>query len=352
VGSRDGFDSNCVRHHAFLFVPKVSVQKLNAGPACGQLMALLKKTPNLFVEALEQRIVMGSTQPWSVILTAGVSLSIMSPTLARVPTQDRLDAVLKSGELRVGITQDTPPLSISEPDGSVEGLDIDMLESLSKAMGVEIVLVKTNLAVLLDRLRKDKFDISLAGGSVTYDRAKVGAFSKPYMHIGKLLMIRATDTNKYKSLADLDKPGIKIAFNKGGLNDRFVNFNFKQAMPVGFASNALATPALLAGEVNAQVVDSTAGLYDVKQDSRLALIDLDHPIDPISSRFCSIRAISRCSISSTFGSIKLSWTARWRRFEQNGWEIDSVRPPRVPLTWPLTKKGRLLPSVILNPQGF
>jgi cyclohexadienyl dehydratase len=101
------------------------------------------------------------------------------------------------------------------------------------------------------------------------------------MHIGKLLMIRATDTDKYKSLADLDKPGIKIAFNKGGLNDRFVNFNFKQAMPVGFASNALATPALLAGEVNAQVVDSTAGLYDVKQDSRLALIDLDHPIDPI-----------------------------------------------------------------------
>jgi ABC-type amino acid transport substrate-binding protein len=28
-------------------------------------------------------------------------------------------------------------------------------------------------------------------------------------------------------------------------------------------------------------VDSTAGLYDVKEDSRLALIDPDHPIDPI-----------------------------------------------------------------------
>ena len=205
----------------------------------------------------------------------------MSPSWAQNQAQDRLDAVLKSGELRVGITQDTPPLSISKPDGSVERLDIDMLESLSKAMGVKIVLVRTNLAVLLDSLRADKFDISLAGGSVTYDRAKVGTFSKPYLHIGKLLMIRATDRAKYKSFADLDQPGLKIAFNKGGLNDRFVNSNFKQAAPVGFTSNALATPALLAGEVNAQVVDSMAGLYDVKQDSRLALIDPDHPIDPI-----------------------------------------------------------------------
>ena len=209
------------------------------------------------------------------------ALLIAPPVWAQVQAQDRLDGVLKRGELRVGITQDTPPLSISKLDGSVEGLDIDMLESLSNAMGVKVVLVKTNLAILLDSLRSDKFDISLAGGSVTYDRAKVGTFSKPYMHIGKLMMIRATDRNKYKSLADLDKPGLKIAFNKGGLNDRFVHSNFKQATPVGFTSNALATPALINGEVDAQVSDSTAGLYDVKQDSRLALIDPDHPIDPI-----------------------------------------------------------------------
>jgi cyclohexadienyl dehydratase len=201
------------------------------------------------------------------------------PALAQAP--DRLDAVLKSGVLRVGITQDTPPLSMSKPDGSVEGLDIDLLDNLSKAMGVKIVLVKTSLAALLDSLQSDTFDISLGGGSVTYERAKVATFSKPYMHIGKLLMIRTADRGKYKSFAALDRPGLKIAYNRGGVNDRFVHANFKAATPVGFASNALATPALLGGEVDAQVVDSTAGLYDVEEDSRLALIDPDHPIDPI-----------------------------------------------------------------------
>ncbi len=110
-----------------------------------------------------------------------LSVGLLFAALMALPAlaQDRLDAVLKSGVLRVGITQDTPPLSMGRPDGSVEGVDIDMLDSLSKAMGVKIELVKTNLAVLLDSLRADKFDISLAGGSVTYERAKVGPFSRP-----------------------------------------------------------------------------------------------------------------------------------------------------------------------------
>jgi cyclohexadienyl dehydratase len=94
-------------------------------------------------------------------------------------------------------------------------------------------------------------------------------------------MIRAADRDKYRSLADLDKLGLKIAYNQGGVNDRFVHANFKQATLVGFASNALATPALVDGQVDGQVSDSTAGLYDVKHDPRLALIDPDHPIDPI-----------------------------------------------------------------------
>jgi hypothetical protein len=48
-------------------------KKQKSGPACGELMALLKHTPNPFVEALEQRIVTVSAQPWTVILTAGTS---------------------------------------------------------------------------------------------------------------------------------------------------------------------------------------------------------------------------------------------------------------------------------------
>src|SRR4029079_15238876 len=35
---------------------------------CGELMATLKRAPNRFVAALEQRVIAGALQPWGVIL--------------------------------------------------------------------------------------------------------------------------------------------------------------------------------------------------------------------------------------------------------------------------------------------
>src|SRR3977135_4612944 len=111
----------------------------------------------------------------------------------------------------------------------------------------------------------DKFDIAMSGMGRTLDRARIATFSKPYMRYGKLMMIRSADKERFKTLADLDRPGIKIAYNKGGLNDRFANTMFKQATPVGFESNELATADLVSGKVDAQVSDSTAAIYVARQ---------------------------------------------------------------------------------------
>ena len=43
------------------------------GATCGELMALLKRAPNRFVAALEQRVIAGTLQPWGVILVGDES---------------------------------------------------------------------------------------------------------------------------------------------------------------------------------------------------------------------------------------------------------------------------------------
>ena len=48
-------------------------RKQEQGPACGELMALLKRAPNTFVAALEQRVITGSMRPWGVILGADMN---------------------------------------------------------------------------------------------------------------------------------------------------------------------------------------------------------------------------------------------------------------------------------------
>jgi cyclohexadienyl dehydratase len=217
----------------------------------------------------------------SVLLALGLALLAM-PAMAQSPPPDRLQKVLASGVLRVGTSMDTPVFSMRNPaSGQLEGFDMDALQTLGRALGVKIEYVKMTFGTMLADLAADKFDIAMSGMGRTLERARVATFSKPYLRYGKLLMIRSADRERFKSLADLDHPGIKIAYNKGGLNDRFANTMFKQATPVGFESNELATADLIAGKVDAQVSDSTAALYMARQDPRLAAMSPDNVFNPV-----------------------------------------------------------------------
>jgi cyclohexadienyl dehydratase len=214
-------------------------------------------------------------------------LSVLALTLAAIQpgaaeTPDRLEQVLKRGTLRVGTTFDTPAFSMrNAATGEPEGFDIDALKTLAPALGVKIDYVKMTFGSMMADLAADKFDMAMSGMGRTLERARTATFSKPYMRYGKLLMIRSADRDRFKSLADVDRPGIRVTYNKGGLNDRFANTEFKQATPIGFASNEEATAALLGGAVDAQVSDSTAAIFMARHDPRLAVMDPAHVFNPV-----------------------------------------------------------------------
>jgi cyclohexadienyl dehydratase len=214
-------------------------------------------------------------------LLAAALVAVLTVTQAFAQAPDRLQRILAAGVLRVGTTMDTPVFSMRNADGRLEGIDMDLLETLGPALGVRIEYVKMNFGSMLSDLAADKFDVAMSGMGRTYERARVATFSRPYMRYGKLMVIRAADRGRFASLSDLDRPGIRIAYNQGGLNDRFANTMFKQAMPVGYASNELATADLLAGKVDAQVADSTAAIYLERQNPRLHAMAKYQVFNPI-----------------------------------------------------------------------
>jgi cyclohexadienyl dehydratase len=177
---------------------------------------------------------------------------------------------------------DTPMFSMRDPaTGTLIGFDIDTLATLAPALGVKIEYVKMNFGSMLGDLAADKFDVAMSGMGATYDRARTATFSHPYMKYGKLMSIRTADLAKYRTLADLDRAGIKIAYSKGGLNDKFANTMFKNATPVGYDSNELATNDLLAGKVDAQVSDSTAAVYMARMNPKLAAMSPERLFNPV-----------------------------------------------------------------------
>ena len=102
-----------------------------------------------------------------VSLLMGVATLALANLPARAAT---VDDVIKAGVLRVCTPGDYRPFSFALPDGTFEGLDVDLMQSLTASLGVKAEFVKTTWANLLPDFVARKCDIAVGGISVTLER--------------------------------------------------------------------------------------------------------------------------------------------------------------------------------------
>ena len=138
------------------------------------------------------------------VLTCLVALLVtVVSTQAQQPS--RLDQIISRGTLRVGMTGDYRPFTfLDKGTQKFGGFDVDMAESLGKALGVKVEYVQTAWPQMAGDFEADKFDIAMGGVSITLDRQKKGLFSTPIMREGKTPIARCADKDKYADLADID----------------------------------------------------------------------------------------------------------------------------------------------------
>lgn len=202
-------------------------------------------------------------------------------TFAAVPAyaQTTIDAVMARGTLKVGLTGDYKPFSIKDQGGVFSGLDVEMAGSLAKAMGVKLEVVPTSWPTLMAGLQSGAYDIAMGGITVTTDRARVALFSTPVMHGGKAPIARCVDKDKFQTLADIDKPGVRVIHNPGGTNERFAKANIKQATLIEFPNNAIIFEEIIAGRADVMMTDGVETRLQQKLHPELCAINPDQPFD-------------------------------------------------------------------------
>ena len=141
---------------------------------------------------------------------------LLAASLISLPARaGGIDEVIKAGTLRACTPGDYKPFSFAKPDGSFEGIDIDLMQSLAASLGVKVEYVKTTWANLLTDFTGNKCDIAVGGISVSLDRQKRVSFSTAYMINGKTPLVRCADVKRFQSVADIDKQGVKVIANPG-----------------------------------------------------------------------------------------------------------------------------------------
>ena len=80
---------------------------------------------------------------------------------------------------------------------------------------------------------------------------------------------------KYQTVADIDKPGVKVIANPGGSNERFAKANFKQAALTIHSDNIGIFDEVLKGNADVFVTESAEAIVQQRQNLGLCAVNPD-----------------------------------------------------------------------------
>lgn len=192
----------------------------------------------------------------------------------------RLEDIEARGTIRIGTTGDYIPMSYLNPEtGEYEGIDAELSKIIADSLGVKIEYVPTTWPTLTADTLEDKFDIALCGISRNFARAKIMAMSDAYGEgaFGKTILCRQEDAKKFLSLADIDKPNVRVMINPGGTNEKFAKANLKKAKLIVHQENADIPRQIAENNADIMITETVEAAQYIRKDRRLAAPLMDKP---------------------------------------------------------------------------
>ena len=158
-----------------------------------------------------------------------------------VQGESALDRVQSSGVLKVGYFIFEPATMIDK-DLKPYGLFVDTVEQLAKDLRWKIEYKQVDLKNFAAGLQANEFDLSIGATFSSPSRASGAAFTKPLFYLGYTGVTKADNAEKFKSWADVDQPGIRVAVKQGSAIGDYVTRNFTKATIVSIEAPALSAP--------------------------------------------------------------------------------------------------------------
>lgn len=157
--------------------------------------------------------------------------------------------------LRVATSGDYPPFSVTTPYGAIVGFDSDVATQFSSDYGREMVFVRLQWPRLVEQADAGAFDVAMSGVTVRADRIPHMLFSRPYALTGAVVAVRRERADEFRTLEQIDRPGVRIVVNRGGHLERVARARFVQATILTADDNRILADRVLRDEVDAAVSD-------------------------------------------------------------------------------------------------
>lgn len=199
-------------------------------------------------------------------------------------TGTTLADVQSAGKLTIATSPDFPPFESLGEDGSVVGIEIDLLNLICAELGVELEIEQIDFDSVLPGVQAGKYDMGVSGISVTPAREENTLFTDPYCLAAQAIVVM--DGSPITSKADLE--GKTVAVQTGTTAETYCMENGYEVS--SFTANADAEAALIAGKVDAWVIDDLTAaemvkLYNAENGDVLVVLDEAMTTEPYAFAF-------------------------------------------------------------------
>lgn len=224
---------------------------------------------------------------------AGMGLLLSGCTVAGAPESEapssskaapamdgsRLDAIREAGEIKVCTTGDYRPFTYKDPEtGKYSGIDIDMVQDLSKRLGVEVKYVDTTWKGLMDDFL-GSCDIGVGGVSISLERAEQAAFSTATLDEGKTPITLCKNVEKYDTVQEINQPGVRSVTPIGGTNQKFADEHYPKGKVIPFEDNNAIFDEIIEGRADVMTTDASETRWVANKHPELCAVHPDKPFN-------------------------------------------------------------------------
>lgn len=137
-----------------------------------------------------------------------------------------LEDLAPGGVLRAAINFGNPVLAQQGPDGSPQGVSVELAKALAQELHVQLEMVTFDAAgKVFAALEEGVWNVAFL--AIEPVREEQIAFSEPYVIIEGTYLVVADST--YRHVQDLDQSGLRIAVGRGAAYDLFLSRTLKHA---------------------------------------------------------------------------------------------------------------------------
>ena len=190
----------------------------------------------------------------------------------------------QSGVLKVGYVVLAPWVSKEPGSGKLSGAYVDLVDEIGRQSNLRVEYSETSWATFAASLASGTFDFSIVPSYITIQRANAIAFTLPISYLGNTAIVRSDET-RFKSVFDLNKPGVKVSVLQGEQGDDFARASLGKASVSALTggNQSLVYTEVLTGKSDAALGDvgsipafiaNNPGVKDIAPDAPYSVLPI------------------------------------------------------------------------------